>query len=108
MTTIIIVTVLLIISFLSSCDNTQYKQIGDTNFYLIEDWKGNAHLYHNEGSDHSFYAIPHKGIISDVYWNQQYIIIKCCQSVNDTIKNWYVLKNKKEYVYMVIQKCTTW
>ena len=96
-TIIIIVAVLLSFPILLSCDNTQYKQIGDTYYYLMEDWQGNAHLYYKEGSEHFFYAIAHEGVISDVYWNQKFIIIKCCQSDNDTIKFWYVMKNIKEY-----------
>ena len=98
-TIFLLVTVLLLFPFLSSCDFTQYKRIGDTNFYLYEDIHGNALLYHNEGRKRPSYAISHEGIVSDVYWNQKYIIVKCCQSDNDTIKYWYVMKNKKEYVW---------
>lgn len=84
---------------LTSCDlNPQYKQIGDTNFYLLPDWQGHgSYLHHSGGLKNGFYNITHDGVVSDVYWNAQFLIIKCSPSENDTIKDWYIMKNIKEY-----------
>ena len=65
-TIIIIVAVLLSFPILLSCDNTQYKQIGDTYYYLMEDWQGNAHLYYKEGSEHFFMLLRMK-VLSVMY-----------------------------------------
>ena len=83
---------------LSSCDITQYKQIGDTNFYLLPDWEGHgSYLHHSGGERGVFYNITHEGIVNDVYWNQQFLIIKCCLSENHAISHWYIMKNIKKY-----------
>jgi hypothetical protein len=96
---VIIVAILFIpISVFLFSDNTQYKQIGDTHFYLLPDWQGKgAFLYHDGGAVNGFYRLSHEGIVCDVYWNQQFIIIKCCKSKEGPIKYWYILKNIKEY-----------
>ena len=62
---------------LTSCDlNPQYKQIGDTNFYLLPDWQGHgSYLHHSGGEKSGFYKITHEGIVRDVFWNQQFVII---------------------------------
>ena len=98
--TTIIVAVLLFSALFLSCDNTQIKQIGDTHFYLMENDQGNGSLlYHNEGSKHPFYPITHtqEGVVDDVYWNKQYIIVKCSQPESDTIQYWHILNNIEEY-----------
>jgi len=78
-------------------DNSQYKQIGDTHFYLLPNGTGQESLlYHDGGEDASFFPINHEGLVHDVYWNQLYIIIKCSQQENE---NWYIIKNIKEYNY---------
>ena len=84
---------------LTSCDlNPQYKQIGDTNFYLLPDWQGHgSYLHHSGGEKNGFYNITHDGVVSDVYWNSQFLIIKCSLSENHTIRYWYIMKNIKEY-----------
>lgn len=52
---------------LISCDNTQYKQIGDTNFYLLPDWEGHgSYLHHSGGEKGGFHNVTHEGIVSDV------------------------------------------
>lgn len=78
-------------------DISQYKQIGDTNFYLLPDDIGNeSFLYHDGGNKGVFYPIYHNGIVHDVYWNQQFIIIKCTQQKKE---NWYIIKNINDYDY---------
>ena len=78
-------------------DNSQYKQIGDTNFYLLPNEIGQeSFLYHNGGKEGVFYPIYHKGFVHDVYWNKQYIIIKCNQK---KVENWYIIRNIEDYNY---------
>lgn len=78
-------------------DNIQYKQIGNTNFYLMPNDHGEgAFLYHDGGEEGVFYPINHKGIVRDVYWNQQFVIIKCSQQRDE---NWYLIRNLKDYNY---------
>lgn len=80
-------------------DNTQYKQIGDTNFYLRPNELGDvsgSFLFHDGGEDGIFYPINHNGSVHDVYWNQQYVIIKCSEQKKE---NWYIIRNLKYYSY---------
>ena len=44
-----------------------------------------------------FFSIEHEGIVTDVYWNRQYVIIKCIQSENDATKYRYIMKNTEDY-----------
>ena len=97
-------TLLLAGFLLLSCDNTQKRQIGDTHFFLMEDEQGNGSLlYHNEGSQHPFYAITHEGVVDDVYWDNHYIIVKCSQPESDTIQYWYILNNIEEYDWKMFE-----
>lgn len=79
-------------------DISQYKQIGDTHFYLLPNFNGDESLlYHDEGhKKYGFSPIYHKGSVHYVYWNQQFIIIKCSQQKE---WNWYIIKNIKDYNY---------
>ena len=53
-------------------------------------------LYHDGGEEDIFFPINHKGTVHDVYWNQQYIIIKCSEQKEE---NWYLMRNIKDYNY---------
>ena len=78
-------------------DNIQYKQIGNTNFYLMPNAQGEeSFLYHDEGEEGIFYPINHNGSVHDVYWNQQYIIIKCSEQKRE---HWYIIRNIDDYNY---------
>ena len=78
-------------------DNIQYKQIGNTNFYLMPNAQGEeSFLYHDGGEEGIFYPINHKGSVHDVYWNQQYIIIKCSEQKRE---HWYIIRNIDDYNY---------
>lgn len=79
-------------------DNSQYKQIGDTNFYLMPDAKEQgAFLYYGDGNQNTYLPITHKGSVYDVFWNDQFIILKCQQADKKPTKYWYILKNIKDY-----------
>lgn len=94
---LIAVAILLFLSFFFS-DISQYKQIGDTHFYLLPNFnEDKSLLYHDNGHKRcGFFPIYHKGSVQDVYWNQQFIIIKCSQQKE---WNWYIIKNIKDYNY---------
>lgn len=78
-------------------DISQYKQIGDTHFYLLPNGTGQESLlYHDGGVEGMFFPINHEGLVHDVYWNQQYIIIKCSQQ---NVENWYIIRNMIDYNY---------
>lgn len=94
----ILIIFVVIISFFISCDNTQYKQIGNTTYYLFPDYNGeNAFLYFKGKTKEAFFPIRHDGTISSVYWNNQFVIIKCGKSCKEPIKYWYIMKNIEEY-----------
>ena len=79
-------------------DNSQYKQVGDTNFYLLPDAKGQGtFLYHGDRKQNTYIPIIHKGSVYDVFWNNQYIILKCQQTGKKTTNYWYIIKNIKDY-----------
>ena len=87
-----------------SCDINQYKRIGDTNFYLIPDWEDHgSYLSHSGGKPGGFYSIKHEGIVKDVYWNQQYLIIKCSKSEKEPVKYWYLLNNTEDYNWKMFE-----
>lgn len=78
-------------------DTSQYKKIGDTNFYLVPNAMGEeSFLYHDGGHEGGYSPIYHKGIVHDAYWNKQYVIIKCSEKEEE---NWYIIRNIKEYYY---------
>lgn len=86
-------------------DNMQYKQIGDTNFYLLQEPPGvESHLKHKEDGSSLFLDMEHEGAVNDVYWDKDYIIIKCCnlhkndsQIADSQIRFWYIIKNLEYY-----------
>lgn len=82
-------------------DNTQFKRIGKTHFYLlpigVDDIK--ICLYHDDGSRSNgpCIGINQEGQICDVFWNQQYVITKNSNTKNGPIKHWYIMNNIKTY-----------
>lgn len=99
---LLIITMCLYLSYIAFilfffCDNFQYKQIGDTHFYLLHNGSGQESLlYHDGGDDDVFYPINHEGFVHDVYWNQQVIIAQCNQHKEE---HWYIIRNIKDYNY---------
>ena len=78
-------------------DISQYKQIGDTNFYLRPNEAGKESiLCHNGGVKGISLPIYHEGLVHDVYWNHQVIIIKCSEQNKE---HWYIVKNVDDYNY---------
>ena len=94
---ILLIVVFIPLSLFLFSDMSQYKQIGDTHFYLLPNEMGQeSFLYHDGEAKGVFFPIHHKGTVHDVYWNQQYIIIKCSEQEEE---HWYLMRNIKDYNY---------
>ena len=94
---ILLIIILIPLSLFLFSDNSQYKQIGDTHFFLLPNGTGQESLlYHDGGDDSGFYPITHEGLVHDVYWNQQSIIIKCSEQKKE---HWYIIRNIDDYNY---------
>ena len=94
---LLLIVVFVPLSLFLFSDISQYKQIGDTHFYLLPNEMGQeSFLYYDGGEESVFYPINHKGTVHDVHWNQQYIIIKCREQKKE---NWYLIRNIEVYNY---------
>lgn len=94
---VLLVAMLSVFSFFVFSDNTQYKQIGNTNFYLLPNETGQeSSLFFNDGSEDAFLPIYHDGFVHDIYWNQHFIIMKCTEPRQE---HWYIIRNIKDYNY---------
>ena len=73
---------LFVIVFISS-KNTQYKRIGDTDFYLMHDNlnREGPSLFCNIKKG-AFKGVSNSGKIEDVYWNKDYILLECTKSAD--------------------------
>lgn len=85
-------------------DITEYKQIGDTNFSLYHDWQGRGSYLRYAIGDGS-YSIDHEGIVKEVLWNDNYVVIKCSIKEDGPIERWYIYNNiKNEYCPKLFNK----
>lgn len=98
---VLLITIFSLISLFLYSDNSQYKQIGDTSFYLLPNEMGQeSFLYHDGESDEEvFFPITHEGFVRDVFWCRQFIIVKCSQQKDGKIEHWYIMNNIKDYKY---------
>lgn len=73
---------LFVIVFISS-KNTQYKRIGDTDFYLMHDNlnREGPSLFCNIKKG-AFKGVSNSGKIENVYWNKDYILLECTKSAD--------------------------
>ena len=90
----IIVFIIIVILLFSSCvfgDITQYKQIGDTEYYLVES-TGNVpyvNIHYYKYKDGFGESVKYKGFAKDIYWNDQH-------SRNNTYAPWKVYEYATE------------
>ena len=98
---LLLIPIFIFLSLFLFSDNSQYKRIGDTNFYLLPNETGQeSFLYHNGESDEKVFSpITHEGLVHDVFWNQQFIIVKCSRQKDEKIGHWYIINNIKDYKY---------
>lgn len=77
---------------LSSCDISQYKRIGNTNYYLSDGATSKYIFFLQSKKYGTFEPISHKGIIQEIRWNNKYIILKCSKTSKDcNISYWYIM-----------------
>lgn len=70
-------TVILIADVLC-VDRIQYKEIGDKGFCLAEGVSGNKKSFlHYRESSKCMVMVPGSGLVKDVYWNDNFIIVLC-------------------------------
>jgi hypothetical protein len=93
----IILMLVLFGTLLSSCDFTRTKRLGKTNYYLVDGvspvspWG----LYYEDAEINSFTEAIIGGAITDVYWDEQYILVTCRYvkyDTNITIIEYYIVK----------------
>lgn len=71
---------LMLLFLICSClgDITQYKRIGDTDYFLVDSDNDTYDIrYYISEKDGFSESVEHSGFIKDIYWNKKYIIIKC-------------------------------
>ena len=93
----IIVFIIIVILLFSSCvfgDITQYKQIGDTEYYLVES-TGNVpyvNIHYYKYKDGFGESVKYKGFAKDIYWNDEFIIVKCTNRDSRIIINYCIIE----------------
>ena len=92
-----IYALLVLFFLLYSCisDITQYKRIGDTEYYLVESFGNESYAdlrYRKDADDFFSESIKYRGFAKDVYWNSEYIIIKCTEKNSREITNYCIIK----------------
>lgn len=80
-----------------SGDITQYKRIGTTNYYLVESMTESAdggllsNLYFKDEIGFGE-SIKIKGYPKHIFWNENYIIVKCSDVYKNHIINYCIIK----------------
>lgn len=75
-----------------SCDSYN-KRLGDIDFsvgWVNLPYTTGLH-YDSEKNGEFNYGVL-EGRITDVYWNDQYILAKQCEAFNDTVKAYFIIK----------------
>ncbi|KAA6302573.1 MAG: hypothetical protein EZS26_001080 [Candidatus Ordinivivax streblomastigis] len=71
---------------------TRYKRIGKTNYYLVEGVNNVFDLHFKDPKYNSFGEGIIEGRISDIYWNDQYILVTQYAVNSDSIEGYYIVK----------------
>ena len=77
---------------LGSFDFTRSKRVGKTNFYLVENSSYVVGLYYQYPEIQEMFFCVLGGRITDVYWNEQYILATEYAVQNDSITGYYIVK----------------
>lgn len=75
----------------SACigDITQYKKLGDTEYYLVEGIDGGyVDLYYRNDGE----SVKFRGFAKDIFWNEEYIIVKCTNRESNKIINYCIIE----------------
>jgi hypothetical protein len=79
-------------SVLGSFDFTRSKRIGKTNFYLVEGVNNVFDLHYKDAETNSFGEGIIDGRITDIYWNEQYILLTQYAVRSDSVTGYYIVK----------------
>lgn len=84
-------------SSLGDC-NVQYKRIGNTEFYIMDDYISGAgsFLYYSTYKA-VFEDVQTQNSIEDVYWNDDYILLVCADLDFAKGQHYYVLRQKPDF-----------
>ena len=77
---------------LGSFDFTRSKRVGKTNFYLVESSFDVVGLYYQYPDMKESFVGVLNACVSDVYWNEQYILATEYAVQNDSITGYYIVK----------------
>ena len=89
---------MMLVFLLSSCffgDLTRYKRVGDTEYYLVEAVGAEPHVrLHYNIKDEKWFGegVIHKGFAKDIYWNEDYIIVKCTDRESQEIISYCIIE----------------
>jgi len=89
-------SIVLMLLVVSSCfgDITQYKRIGETDYYLVETEDGiytDIYYYIDEESGFGE-SVKYKGFVKEIYWNDKYLIVKCTNRESQKIINYCIIE----------------
>lgn len=93
----IIILFIIMIPIVPFCgDITQYKRIGETNYYLVESLGNEPYsdLHYRYENKHFGESVKYKGFAKDLYWNDTYLIIKCTGKRSTEINNYCIIKQQ--------------
>lgn len=98
----VLFTIILFLGALGCGDITQYKRIGNTNYYLVETMAissegtplPNLYYSQNPGKD-GFSGINQKGIPYLIFWNERFVVVKCSDINSKRITNYCIIENFK-------------
>ena len=99
--TVILFVIFFFIILFGICwgDVLQYKQIGNTHFYLVETFANTASghpiaglSYRFSNSDNSFEGVSLHGFPNKVWWNDNHLIVKTSQDGNSEIIGYYIIQ----------------
>jgi len=93
---ILILSILLIVfifgMFLGSFNFTNSKRLGKTNYYLVKGAANVVGLYYKYPEMSDMFVGVLEGHITDIYWNEQYILVTQCAINSDSIRGYYIIK----------------
>lgn len=98
----VLFSIILFLGVLGCGDITQYKRIGNTNFYLVETMAISPegyplpNLYYSQNPrKNGFSGINQKGIPYQIFWNERFLVVKCSDTDSGKIINYCVMEDLK-------------
>ena len=96
---VIVLILMLLLGVWGFGDITQYKRIGDTNFFLVETMAESLEgrplpdLYYsrNAGKD-GFSGVNQRGIPYQIFWNGHFLVVKCSDRDSKRTINYCIIE----------------